>query len=332
MTDKSLKFNFLNLSISLASLVLITFGLKHTQMVFVPLFISYLVYILVKPLTDYLSLKFKIPKKFIGIIVISLILLLGYIFSNLIFASLKQISGDFDVYYKQLDVFLKNQSSRLQDVAPQINMEKLLKGQISSPLGAIFGSISSAINSFTQTLSLSLVSLLFLLLATNPIQIYKDKDSNSEIEQKLKKYIQIKSLASIATGVIISIYLYILGYNFVLFIGLMTFTLNFIPSIGSLISSILLIPVFGVEAQNASDIVLPIIFPAIVQFLIGNIVEPKLMGDAFKMRPLLIIFSLIFWSTIFGAYGLFLGVPLTLLSIHFLKNTSIKEQLYIRDK
>ena len=110
--------------------------------------------------------------------------------------------------------------------------------------------------------------------------------------------------------------------------GVVTVLLNFIPSFGSVIATFLLIPVFAISADSGADLLLPLIFPGIVQFLIGNIMEPKLMGKALSLGPIIIIFSLIFWGIIFGIYGVFLAVPLSLIVSFVLKNSNIKKAIW----
>lgn len=72
-----------------------------------------------------------------------------------------------------------------------------------------------------------------------------------------------------------------------------------------------------------------LIFPATIQFIIGNIIEPKFMGDAFKLGPITIVLSLVYWSIVFGPYGLFLGVPISIFIKFFLKKTNLKESIYL---
>ena len=154
------------------------------------------------------------------------------------------------------------------------------------------------------------------------------KDCYDILQKKLRHYLLIKTITSFITAFILALYLLILGYKFVFFVGLATFILNYIPTFGSLIATLLLVPIFGIEAESASDIIIPMIFPAMTQFIIGNILEPKFMGDALKLSPVTVIFSLIFWSIIFGTYGLFLGVPLSLVAFALYESSDFKDKLF----
>ena len=142
------------------------------------------------------------------------------------------------------------------------------------------------------------------------------------------RYFSIKAATSFVTSLIVVIYLYIFDYKFLLFIGISTFILNFIPSFGSIIATAILIPVIVTKDASLEQVLIMMLFPACVQFIIGNLIEPKLMGDSLRLSSVTVILCLIFWSIIFAGYGLFLGVPLTLFAFEFYKASSFKEQLF----
>ena len=82
--------------------------------------------------------------------------------------------------------------------------------------------------------------------------------------------------------------------------GTLTFILNFIPVFGSVIAVLIPIPVAFLQFQDPTLFALIILLPAIVHIIIGNIIEPKIFGEAFGLHPITVILSLIFWGMIWG--------------------------------
>ncbi len=94
--------------------------------------------------------------------------------------------------------------------------------------------------------------------------------------------------------------------------GLLTFLLNFIPNVGSFISILLPVPIVFLSPNFTTlQATSAICIPAIIQFAIGNFIQPKLMGNHMKLHPVVILMALIFWGTLWGVVGAFLAVPIT---------------------
>ena len=102
-----------------------------------------------------------------------------------------------------------------------------------------------------------------------------------------------------------------LGLDLALIFGTLTFLLNFIPTIGSIIAVLLPLPVAFLQFDAPIMIVLIIILPSIVHTIIGNIIEPKVFGQAFDLHPVTIIIALISWGMLWGITGMLLAAPLT---------------------
>ena len=93
--------------------------------------------------------------------------------------------------------------------------------------------------------------------------------------------------------------------------GTLTFILNFIPVIGSVIAVLLPLPIAVLQFPELTQILIIILLPSVVHIIIGNILEPKIFGEAFGLHPITIILSLIFWGMIWGIIGVLLAAPIT---------------------
>jgi AI-2 transport protein TqsA len=177
-------------------------------------------------------------------------------------------------------------------------------------------------NSLLSNLVLVFLFLLFMLLGRDRL-LAKIKGAFSPavsgrlagmvdgIRANTQKYVVIKTLVSLLVAGIVMLITLAFGLDFVLAWGILTFLLNFIPNIGSIVSSAL--PVLFALVQFGNPMTAVWIGVAItgVHFAVGNVLEPSLMGKSIRLSPLLIVFSLIFWGSIWGIAGMFLSVPLT---------------------
>lgn len=293
-------------------------------MVFIPLFIAYIFYLLVTPLIEFLGRRFSFPKKIYATIILMFLGVFFFLFFKYFWESINILINEFDTYITQFRTFAENYLARLKQRIPMINTENMMSG----PIASIIQYSTTGIKDFIQILTLSFICSLFFIF--DPLSLRKMGKNFTliKLEKKLRHYALIKSVTSLVTGLIIYFYLLFLGYEFAFFLGFGTFLLNFIPSFGSIIATLLLIPVFGIEERTGSDILALLIFPGLVQFIIGNIIEPKFMGEALHLSPVIIILSLIFWSIIFGVYGLFLGVPFSLVIDAAIRSSNLKKKLW----
>lgn len=150
----------------------------------------------------------------------------------------------------------------------------------------------------------------------------------TKIRGDIQKYISIKTMVSALTGLLSYALLKMLGINFAEIWGLLIFLLNFIPTIGSIVAT--LFPSLMALAQ--SDDGFGLFFAVLIgigalQVVVGNILEPKIMGKSLNLSPVVILFNLALWGAIWGVPGMFLCVPLliitTIVLAHFPKTRPI---------
>jgi AI-2 transport protein TqsA len=133
-----------------------------------------------------------------------------------------------------------------------------------------------------------------------------------EVESRVKRYLLTIILTSGVTGVLVGLTLWALKVNFSWMFGFLAFLLNFIPNIGSVIATILPLPVALIDPQlGMISKILVLVIPGTIQFVIGNIIQPKMMGESLDLHPIVVLLSLIFFGTIWGIIGMFLAVPIT---------------------
>ncbi len=179
-----------------------------------------------------------------------------------------------------------------------------------------------AINGIARRLSAGVLSLLsngFLVLLFAAFLLMGSTAQSKprggvigEIEKRVQKYIVIKLLSSMLTGFLVFLVLQFLGVRFAMSFGAFTFILNFIPNLGSIVATVLPLP-FVLLTPDVSmvTVTLALLLPLMIQFTIGSVLEPKVMGDTLGLHPVVVLMSLIFWGILWGFAGMLLAIPMT---------------------
>lgn len=143
----------------------------------------------------------------------------------------------------------------------------------------------------------------------------------SRVRNDIQKYISIKVFTSSLTGILSYIFLKIVGVDFAGVWGLLIFLLNFIPTVGSIIATIFPAMIALAQVDGYTLFILVLVGIGILQVVIGNILEPRLMGNSFNLSPIVILLNLGLWGYIWGITGMFLCVPIliiiTIILSHF---------------
>lgn len=185
--------------------------------------------------------------------------------------------------------------------------------------------ISFAVNiagSIGQLLSrtfLILLTVVFILLEAGTFskkmtEAFAHGDSATkgrEIVKSIHDYIVIKTWVSLATGVFIAIWLKVVGVPYAGLWGLLAFMLNFIPNVGSIIAAVPAVLIAWLELTALPAVACAIGF-LLVNGVIGNFVEPRMMGKGLGISPLVVFCSMVFWGWVLGPVGMLLSVPLTM--------------------
>merc|ERR1712127_1060426 len=131
------------------------------------------------------------------------------------------------------------------------------------------------------------------------------------IENQAKNYIALKTVLSFVTGAVVAIILLIIGVKLAVLWGILSFVLNFIPNVGSMIAMFLPMPVVIVDpGLSDTEKALAFLGPGAAQGYVGNALEPMVFGKSLNMTPLSILMALVLWSALWGIMGAILSVPL----------------------
>lgn len=303
----------------LASFIIVVAGMKAASSLLVPFFVAVFIAVICAPPMFWLQRK-GLPKVVALTLILMAILLVGFLFGMLIGPSLSSFLGSLPDYQQRLTAYTATVINWLAEKGVTIPEGEVLSSTLN--LGAIMGlagSIFAALGSVLADAFLILLTVVFILLEVADFPkrlraVLKNPERSLSTIQKFsesaKRYMVIKTLISAAIGVVIWLWLLILGVDYPVLWGTLSFLLNYVPNIGSIIAA-LPVAFLALVQLGVGSALLTVLGFVIVHIVIGNIIEPKLTGQGLSLSTLVVFLSLVFWGWILGPIGMILSVPMT---------------------
>jgi AI-2 transport protein TqsA len=295
------------------------FAFSWLRPVMVPFVLAVFFALGLAPVVDLQIRHLKLPR----LVAIGTTLLLGVglltAIAILIQTSVTQLAANAGDYQARLGQLFARVAAAVPLERIGLDEETIVDPLSRIPASAIGGMLLGTTNAIVDLLSRSLLVLIFMiyLMIGRETAVAEVRETGAgsvwrDIELRVERYIATKALVSGATGLLVGLVLWLLGIDLALVFGLFAFLLNFIPSIGSLIATLLPLPVVIVSPETSFGVaVAAIAIPGALQFVIGNVLEPKIMGDALDLHPIAILMALILWGMLWGVVGMLLATPIT---------------------
>ncbi len=319
MTEQSNSLRGIRFLIIAAALVFIIWGIGQAQSVLVPFLFAVFLAMLGTPPVLWLERK-RIPTIVAVLVVVTGMITVLLIVGGLVATSLNGFLDALPSYQQRLHeqvlalkVLLAKKGLRVTD---KMLLEYVSPGAIMKLVIGMIGGLGSALSS----IFLILLTVTFILLeaASFPVKLRAVLgDPQQAFPQftrffdDMKRYMIIKTIISLTAGVLIGIWLYLLGVDSPVLWGFLAFLLHYVPNVGAIIAAIpaviLTLVQFGIgrAAFTAAGYLA-------VTFILGNVVEPRLMGRKLGLSTLVVFLSLIFWGSLLGLVGVVLCIPFTM--------------------
>ncbi len=287
--------------------------LSYTKAVMIPfVFAIFLTYI-VSPIVDFLQLRLRLPRLLSVIVALVVLGAMLYVVGSLLVYSARSMLANLDLYQERLIAMVKKTAEFLEQFNLNVQYKELMNQLREAIRGApiadwLQGTAGQAINIITKS-TLVLIFVVFLLIGRNPHRV--QSGIYGEIDTQIRKYLIVKLGVSAATGFLVGLILYLMNLDLALVFGVLTFVLNFIPSLGSIVATLLPIPIAFIQYDSLWPVLLVFLLPGGVQMFIGNFVDPKILGQRLDLHPVVVILSLVFWGLLWGPIGMLLAVPIT---------------------
>lgn len=302
--------------------VLIGYLLVIGKAFFVPLVISIVIWFVIYTLaSEYERIRvgsWKIPHwlaNLLSMITIGIVLFLAF---DLIKRNINDIIEKGPEYQAKFQSMIESAYETF-GISNQIEMKEIFTN-IDIP--AIISAIAGMVSSIAGYAGVIVIYVLFLILEQKTFKkklhaLSTDKKNYSEVKgtikhinDSIKTYVKIKTILSILTGLCSYAVLKLVGVDFAAFWALLIFVLNYIPTVGSIIAVIFPILLTLIQFPTWAPFIIVSISLTAIQMAIGNILEPKWMGQTLNLSPLVIVIMLTIWGYIWGITGMFLCVPI----------------------
>ena len=311
--------------------VLVIYLLNILSTIFIPFTLAVFIALIMQPAIRWFKDR-KVPYG----VSISLIFLVTLIF---IMGIGQVIYNTVAFFYKQKDKLglqISSKTKGIESIIERIpglkfdntNTEQILNQVIS--MDWILQSTKNVVATVGDFTSVLFMVLIFLAATLGGIINYKsqlryltqgndERSSNvinafEKVQHSILKYLKVKTIVSLTTGIGFWLICTLFGIDFAPFWGFLAFILNFIPTFGSIVASIPPILMGLIQIPGTGSIIFFIVCLALIQIIMGNIIEPKIMGTSLSLNMATIIIGLLFWGYLWGVSGMILSDPLMVLT------------------
>ena len=326
-TDENSGARFL---LMLASGVVVVWGLQFAAPVILPSALALFLAVLSLPIVVGLTRR-RVPR---AVAIFGAMLVVVGIFTVLVLAasrSLAELQGQLFVYVGRLQALRDRWLMALSDRFG-VSFQELIDFDLINPeaLAAFLGGTVAQAASLLSTAFLVLLVMVFFLAEATvfPQKLQYLLEGSARGEERMNKvvaeiqsYLGIKTVISLATGLLLGVWCWVMGLDFPVLLGLIAFVLNYVPTVGSILAGIPAVLLSLILVGTLGHALVVTAGYVVVNTVFGNIIEPNLMGRRLGLSPLVVMLSLLFWGWTWGPVGALLSVPLTMVLKIWLENT-----------
>jgi predicted PurR-regulated permease PerM len=316
-----------NIAYTLVIAIGIGFILIIGKSIILPLVLAFVIWFIIKAVRDLIAglsiAKKNLPKWLQNVLVLVVIFGILGIIGKLLTANIMKMAEAIPAYEANVAALSAHIDQRFN-----IDINTILKDYAGGlDLTEILRRLLSSLSDLLGKAFIIIIYVIFLLIEERAFPkkiqaIIKTKEKKEsvgdfmeKIDSSINNYILIKTFVSLITGTLSYIILLLLGIDFAFFWAFLIFLLNYIPTIGSMIAT--LFPALAAIFQFGE--LMPALWVLLgvgsVQVVMGNIIEPKLMGSNLNISILVVVLMLILWGSIWGITGMILCIPITVVLI-----------------
>jgi len=302
-----------------AAFVIVVSGLKMAGALLVPFLLAVFIAMIVSPLLGWLKDR-GIPGGLAILLIVLLILLVGLLLTAVIGSSVDNFRQDIPAYSAKLSAMSEGVQQWLSLRGIVIDQQLWQNSFDPSVVMSFAGSTLASFGNVMTNAVMILLTVIFILAENmgfgEKLRLARGSDISQEwltkFSESVHSYLAIKTAISLLTGLLIFIWLSILGVDYAVLWGLVAFLLNFVPTVGSFIAAVpaVLLATVQLGVFHAG---LTLTGFVVVNLVMGNFVEPRWMGRGLNLSPLVVFVSLVLWGWVLGPVGMLLSIPLTIM-------------------
>ena len=313
----------------LASAVVVVAGLRAGAPILLPFFLALFLAILSLPIMLWLQRR-GVPPAFAILLAVLVDVAVFGVIVLLASQSVADFQDRLPRYATRLQTLFNSWLDGLQDrgvpVSDYLSDEFVSVTAIMDFVGGLLGRVAVFLsNTFIVVLIMVFILAEATIFPKKFHSVLGETDGDmgrfAKISGEVLEYLAIKTLVSLATGVTIGVWAWIMGLDFPILLGLIGFLLNYVPTIGSILAAIPAILLSLIQFGGIGSILLVALGYGVINVVFGNLIEPQLLGRRLGLSTLVVILSLIFWAWAWGPVGALLAVPMTMVVKIMLEHT-----------
>lgn len=300
--------------------------LDQTQAVLLPFVMALIVWYMIR----LVQVRFKritingrmLPRWLRGTLAFATIALVLSLFISLLISNINNVARVLPHYEQNLSA-MRSEVELLTGFDLGRQLDTYLRGM---DVGRVLTLMLNALSSLLGNGTLVLIYVAFIMLEErharekllamhNGAGMERTREMLERVDASLSHYVTLKTGMSLLTGVVSYIALLIIGVDFAFFWAMLIFLLNYIPTVGSLVATVFPALVAAVQFGSFGPALWVLGSVGTVQLLVGNMLEPRLMGNSLNVSPLVVLLALAFWGWLWGIVGMFLSVPITVVLV-----------------
>jgi len=319
MTEQNNSYRGMRTLVSIAAFVIIIAGINLAQSAIVLFLVSVFLALLGTPPVLWLKEK-RIPSGIAVLIVMAVMIIVIVLIGAQIGSSFSSFSDELPLLQTRIREQVLQLSLVLSHKGIVLTNKFLLEYINPAAVMRLTANLLTGLGSLLSDLVLILLTVTFILLEVSsfPIKLRAILGDPKQLFPQftkfaidMKRYMVIKTLINLLAGILIALWMYILGVQFPVLWGFLAFLLHYIPNIGAAIAAIPAMLMALVQLGMGSVLLVAVGY-IIIGFIIGNVIEPRLMGRKLGLSTLVVFLSLIFWGSLLGLIGAILCIPLTM--------------------
>ncbi len=305
------------------------FILIYLESILIPFVFAVIIWFLIK---EFRKLANKIgwvskylPNWVLNLLAFSITFGLIAVFSKILATNVEQFQEELPKYEANIDrIIVKGNDLLGMDI-----LTELKTMTESLDLGQVVKDLLSSLSGVLSNIFLVILYVVFLMseeavipnklkeIFPNTEKFQSSRALFHDIDKSIGDYLVLKTVISLITAVLSYIALLIIGIDFPVFWAILIFLLNYIPTIGSLIATIFPAVTALLQFGELGPFMLVLSTIGTIQLIVGNFIEPKVMGNSLNISSLVVLLSLAFWGYVWGVVGMILCVPITVIMIIF---------------
>lgn len=300
------------------------FALKTLQAILLPFFLAIIIAFIFEPFFELLKKK-RVPSFLAIVIVILCIVIIANVTSIFILTSIGPFTAGIPKYQDKFNLLMQYAADNLKNYGfdaiafkESMNLKNIIQdSSVQNWITSLFTSIATIFGDFV----LILIYIIFILselgsLKRRVLRAFSEERARSiaktmsDIFLDVRRYIVGKTVINLLHAILIGIILWLFNVDFYMVWAFLSFLMHYIPTIGSMIATILPFMTALVQFDSFATAIIILIILIVLANVVGNIIEPQVLGDKLDLSPILLLLSLIMWGYVWGVMGMILSIPI----------------------